>query len=74
MKRSWFWQHLKEDPRTRTLLAHAWVAGVLLLLLTSAAVWTHYAGAAAPCAASDRAYTVVSGDTLGGIATRYNTT
>src|SRR6266516_4493549 len=64
MKRIWFWQRLKEDPRARTLLAHAWIAGVLLLLFTSAAVWTHYAGAAAPCAASDQAYTVVSGDTL----------
>lgn len=73
MKRIWFWQRLKEDPRARNLLAHAWIAGVLLLLFTSAAVWTHYAGAAAPCAASDQAYTVVSGDTLGSIAARYNT-
>jgi surface antigen len=73
MKRTFFWQHLKEDPRTRALFAHTWIAGVLLVLLASAAVWTHYVGAASPCAASDQIYMVVSGDTLSSIAARYNT-
>jgi surface antigen len=65
---------LARSPRLRTLLAHAWIVGALLVVLAaSATIWARFAGAAAPCAASDQAYTVASGDTLGGIAARYNT-
>ena len=74
MKHTWFGKRFFLSPGVRHLLAHAWIAGVLLALLASAAIWTYYTAAASPCAASDQAYTVASGDTLGSIAARYNTT
>jgi N-acetylmuramoyl-L-alanine amidase len=54
-------------------------AAVLLGLLFMGSILGMNAGKALaqfqlPCASSDRAYTVVSGDTLGGIASRYGTT
>ena len=74
MKQTWFGKRFSLGPGARHLLAHAWIAGVLLAGLISAAIWTYYTAAAAPCASSDQAYTVASGDTLGSIASRYNTT
>lgn len=58
--------------RHMSLLAVA----VLALVLLGSGLGTRVASAFAksPCSSGDHVYTVVSGDTLGGIATRYHTT
>ena len=52
------------------------VVAVLVLVLVGSGLGTRVMGAFAksPCSSGDRVYSVVSGDTLGGIATRYHTT
>jgi soluble lytic murein transglycosylase-like protein len=67
-----FWRWRAVNLATR----HVIVLSVLGIVLAGGAVGGSLLGvfAHAPCASGDRAYTVVSGDTLSGIALRYRTT
>lgn len=64
------WQGLHPAMR------HAIILAMLGLTLVGGAIGSQLLGvfAHSPCASSDQVYTVVSGDTLGGIALRYRTT
>jgi LysM domain/Transglycosylase SLT domain len=66
----WRWQGIHPAAR------HALILLLFGVLLAGSFVGGHVLGvfAHASCARGDHAYTVVRGDTLGGIATRYHTT
>lgn len=66
----WRWKGLRLATR------HAIILAALGILLVGGALGSRLLGAfaQAPCARGDQVYTVVSGDTLGAIAMRYNTT
>jgi hypothetical protein len=68
--RYWKWKGI--PPATR----HAIILAVLGVLLAGSSLGGHFLGvfAQSPCASGDQVYTVMSGDTLSGIAIGYNTT
>jgi surface antigen len=70
------WQYFQQHRVASIVIAQASVLTMLGLLLLGGTVGTQLfaAFAQSACSSSDHAYTVVSGDTLGGIAARYGTT
>lgn len=69
------WQYLQQHRSARLLLGHLGVLLALATLFLGNGLGSKVLGAFAQsiCSSGDRAYVVVSGDTLGGIAARYNT-
>lgn len=69
------WQYLKQHRVASIVVGHISVVAVLVLLLLGNTLGSQIFGAFAhaPCSSSDHTYIVVRGDTLGGIAGRYNT-
>ena len=70
------WHYLQQHRVASIVIGHVTVAGILGLLLVGNGLGMNIFGAFAqsPCSSSDHTYIVVSGDTLGGIASRYGTT
>jgi LysM repeat protein len=70
------WHYLQQHRVASIVAGHVTVVGILGLLLLGNGLGMNVFGAFAqsPCSSSDHTYTVVSGDTLGGIASRYRTT
>ncbi|HET7638363.1 MAG TPA: LysM peptidoglycan-binding domain-containing protein, partial [Ktedonobacteraceae bacterium] len=69
------WQYLKQHRVASIVVGHISVVAVLVLLLLGNTLGSQIFGAFAhaPCSSRDHTYIVVRGDTLGGIAGRYNT-
>ncbi len=69
------WLYFQQHRVASIVAGHISVVAILGLLLLGNMMGTHIFGAFAktPCASGDRAYSVGGGDTLGGIAARYNT-
>ena len=69
------WQYLQQHRLVSIVLGHVCVLLVLATLFLGSGLGSGILGAFAQshCASSDKAYVVVHGDTLGGIAARYNT-
>jgi len=69
------WLYFQQHRVASTVAGHISVVAVLGLLLLGNTMGMHIFGAfaQATCTRGDRAYSVVSGDTLGRIAGRYNT-
>jgi surface antigen len=70
------WQYFQQHRVASIAIAHACVLTILGLVLVGGIAGTQLFGAFAQsaCSSGDHAYTVVSGDTLGGIAARNGTT
>lgn len=75
-KHQQIWQYFQQHRMASILVGHISVVVVLGALFLSNLMGMHLLGAFAKnsCSNGDHAYTVVSGDTLGGIANHYNTT
>jgi soluble lytic murein transglycosylase-like protein len=71
-KFSLFWRWRRQGIHVAS--RHMIVLAVLGVLLAGSAIRLLGVFAQSPCASGDQVYTVVSGDTLSGIAARYNTT
>jgi N-acetylmuramoyl-L-alanine amidase len=69
------WQYFKQHRVASIVAGHVSVVAVLVLLLLGNTLGSQILGAfaQAPCSSSDRTYIVHGGDTLSGIASRYNT-
>ncbi|HLQ28794.1 MAG TPA: LysM peptidoglycan-binding domain-containing protein [Ktedonobacteraceae bacterium] len=69
------WQYFQQHRVASMVVGHVSVVTVLGLLLLGNTMGMHIFGvfAQSPCSSGDHAYRVVSGDTLGGIAARNNT-
>ncbi len=69
------WQYFKQHRVASIVVGHVSVVAVLVLLLLGNTFGSQILGAFAnaPCSSSDRTYIVHGGDTLSGIASRYNT-
>ena len=70
------WHYLQQHRVASIVIGHVSVVGILGMLLLGNTLGMNIFGASAKsaCSSGDRTYMVVSGDTLGGIADRYNTT
>ena len=70
------WQYFQQHRVASIVAGHICVLAILGLFLLGNTMGMHIFGAfaQASCSSRDRAYSVVSGDTLGGIAARYHTT
>ena len=70
------WHYLQHHRVASIAIGHVSVLAILGALLLGNTLGFNVFGAFAQsrCSSGDQAYLVVSGDTLGGIATRYNTT
>ncbi len=69
------WQYFQQHRMASIVAAHAAVIGIVgLLLLGNLGMNIFGAFAQSPCSSGDQTYVVVSGDTLGAIASRYKTT
>jgi surface antigen len=70
------WHYFQQHRTVSLVLAHTSVLMILGLFFLGNALGGSVFGAFArsSCSAGDKSYRVVSGDTLGGIAARYNTT
>lgn len=70
------WQYFRQHKVVSIVIGHIVVASALGTILLSSMFGTTLFGAFAqtPCSSTDRTYSVVSGDTLGAIAARFNTT
>src|SRR5437879_4390544 len=70
----WRWRWVLRGARLAT--RHAIILAMLVVILAGSALSSQLLGAFAhsSCSASDRVYSVNWGDTLSGIARRYNTT
>src|SRR5437588_6244146 len=70
------WQYFLQHRVASIAAGHICVVAVLGLLLLGNSLGTSIFGAFAhsPCSSGDHTYTVVRGNTLGGIAARYRTT
>jgi len=70
------WQYLQQHRVASIVVAHVLVVSVLGLLVVGDLLGGNIFGAFAqsPCSTGDQTYVVVSGDTLGAIASRYGTT
>jgi surface antigen len=69
------WQYFKQHRVASIVVGHVSVVAVFVLLLLGNTFGSQLLGAFAnaPCSSSDRTYIVHGGDTLSGIASRYNT-
>ncbi len=74
-KRQRIWQYFSQHRMASIVVGHICALMVLGLVLLGNVLGIHPFGAFAhaPCASGDAAYSVRSGDTLGGIAARYHT-
>jgi N-acetylmuramoyl-L-alanine amidase len=70
------WHYLQQHRIASIVIGHVSVVGILGMLLLGNTLGMNIFGAFAKsaCSSGDRTYIVVSGDTLGDIADRYNTT
>ena len=69
------WQYFQQHRMASMVVGHISVLAILGLFLLGSMMGMHIFGAfAQSCSSGDRAYSVVSGDTLGGIAARNHTT
>jgi len=69
------WQYFQQHRVASIVAAHVAVVGIVgLLLLGNLGMNIFGAFAQSPCSSGDQTYVVVSGDTLGAIASRYKTT
>src|SRR5437763_9886334 len=70
------WHYLQQHRVASIVIGHVSVVGILGMLLLGNTLGMNIFGAFAKsaCSSGDHTYIVVRGDTLGGIAGRYNTT
>ena len=70
------WQYFQQHRAASIVVAHVAVVGIVGLLMLGNLLGMNAFGAFAqsPCSSGDHTYMVVSGDTLGAIASRYGTT
>jgi surface antigen len=70
------WQYFQQHRMASIVVGHISVLAILGLFLLGNTMGMRIFGAFAqsPCSSGDRTYSVVNGDTLGGIAARYRTT
>jgi N-acetylmuramoyl-L-alanine amidase len=70
------WQYFQQSRMGSIVVRHIGIIAILVLIVLGTTVGAGLFGAFAqsPCSSGDQAYVVVGGDTLGGIATHYNTT